>query len=1312
MKLKSSAKLGIGSLVIILLALSFSVAAPSYVETDKYKVIFEMESGMDKQTIYITIQNKQDSSDNLDMKTLITSTNFPADLIKDSRFYIQQKQEFKVPVYKTVCDPYTIKTKPNATYPDGLTMEYTNCTSVFDYDRTEERFVWKEKSLTYKQSSNQEYKEYWENVPILRAGLEKSVLKFKLEFNTPIVETGSGWGSSGRIYLDLNNQLFYDFEHSSWWNSSYANRTCWIISNPHQAAETNVTFKLSLNMSVFGIASENCTDAEWGTTSASVGYWNSTPCNNSGETNITWWVNAPSIATDNTTQICMYYDNAADTTDSSDITTVGVFGDDFDDNDTSDWSNNYLDCGQVPPVTCLMFQVDNGSAYSDSSATRGGHINISETTTSMSEFKVFWKQYIAPSFSKVMAELIDYQTGYYLTDIGYAFRLQYLDHTIKTFSYPAQTMRSSDTFTLLTGEWYNMEFARDRNGFWYMWYKDGALNLDTNTSNASYNAFRSVTINMGPSSKTDHLLITKWCRLCTLDRQAEEEVDATPPAILMTSPTNTSYVSKSISLNVDANEIIDKWMFELNNNGTNETFTPNITITAIEGSNTNLVWANDTSGNMNYTKVVFSVDTIAPSIDLLTPDNDAWVTTDSRNVTYQYEPSSNNYANCSLYSNRTGAWKNEQSNLTEITNASTNSIYETALTQQYAEILWNVECCDYLGNCAMNDTNRSYRVDVTHPDMFPFLPAGDFINNTFTNSLDYTIYYNDSFPNGGCKIELQTPINWDIHNTSSIVNGNNTISNYSSVIGEHYYYVACWDEASNYNTSDYYNFTFDNVTPNGIGFIDPTPANNTNLSQNNFLVNGSFNDTNPFSCWLEVVNVTGTINYTMTQNTGNATVWSHNLSGQNEAVINFTLYCNDSANNIGSTGTRSIRLDITNPTITLNSPANSTYQNTGILIAMTVSDLCLDTVIYSINSYTTNTTLTTPWDIDTTGFSEAETLFDIWANDTAGNMIGKQYNFTLDDTAPGYGNLTYTNPIDEGITQWIQIDVIDLYLDTVRIEMENSNRTMSYDSGNKYKYSLLKPVVVNTDIPFIIYINDSANNLNSTTGSFTILAVGPPGGGTGGGGGGGGGGIVFITEPANVSFAVYPEVIRLYGYENRSVTREITITNYAGRNISLIATRSCPDDPNIMCIADWLDVDNSINLKTLDIPAGSTKTFGLSVALPSGLLTGNYQGSIIFTEIETDQTATTRVDIIYGTIEAQIFGLPGMILENLFTLVYRFPNPLGPINGIPKGFVSFIVALIIGPGVLMKKKDRIGWGIVVFALIFLLMPFILPPWGV
>lgn len=103
------------------------------------------------------------------------------------------------------------------------------------------------------------------------------------------------------------------------------------------------------------------------------------------------------------------------------------------------------------------------------------------------------------------------------------------------------------------------------------------------------------------------------------------QVDTIFPIITIHSPTNITYYASAIDLNMTANEVIDTWLYDLNSGG-NTTFTPNTTITAQEGSNHLIVYANDTFGNMNSTDIYFTYLDV-PVVTVIEPQNNSNHTT-------------------------------------------------------------------------------------------------------------------------------------------------------------------------------------------------------------------------------------------------------------------------------------------------------------------------------------------------------------------------------------------------------------------------------------------------------------------------------------------------------------------------------------------------------------------------------------------------------------------------------------------------------------------------------------------------------------
>jgi hypothetical protein len=87
--------------------------------------------------------------------------------------------------------------------------------------------------------------------------------------------------------------------------------------------------------------------------------------------------------------------------------------------------------------------------------------------------------------------------------------------------------------------------------------------------------------------------------------------DTVAPEINISSPVaNVTYIVSSIDLKVASNEPVN-WTY--NYNGTNVSFTPNITLSLDNGNYVLEVWAEDASGNINSSSVVFDVNVASHS---------------------------------------------------------------------------------------------------------------------------------------------------------------------------------------------------------------------------------------------------------------------------------------------------------------------------------------------------------------------------------------------------------------------------------------------------------------------------------------------------------------------------------------------------------------------------------------------------------------------------------------------------------------------------------------------------------------------------
>lgn len=292
--------------------------------------------------------------------------------------------------------------------------------------------------------------------------------------------------------------------------------------------------------------------------------------------------------------------------------------------------------------------------------------------------------------------------------------------------------------------------------------------------------------------------------------------DSLPPLINITSPTNSTYNSSSIliSINSSSSDLDTIWFY----NGTgNQTYISALNWTFIEGPNTLLVYANDTSSNINSTNVIFTIDT-PPQITINQPA-DSNITT-NHNIEFDFNATdlTSSTLNCSIYIN--GILNTSNSSV--INNTSTNF----TLNLNDGNYNWSIRCLDSVSN-TNSSTNRTISVDTTTPAITINSP----LNSTYNSS---SILINISAT--------------DPHlNTTWFSNGTHNIT-YTSVTslpfsdGAHTIVAYANDTVSNQNNTAV-TFNVDTTAPSITGIVNITASNNSGigLQFNATDTNGIFN---------------------------------------------------------------------------------------------------------------------------------------------------------------------------------------------------------------------------------------------------------------------------------------------------------------------------------------------------------------------------------------------------------------------------------------------------------------------------------------
>jgi len=345
--------------------------------------------------------------------------------------------------------------------------------------------------------------------------------------------------------------------------------------------------------------------------------------------------------------------------------------------------------------------------------------------------------------------------------------------------------------------------------------------------------------------------------------------DITPPFIQIIYPENTTYNKIITELNYTVSDDADTCWYSTDNGATNTTITcgQNITgLTANEGSNTWIVWANDTAGNVNSSSVTFIVDTTAPSIQFVPP------TTESGTYNQNY-----------ILANVTAS---DSSGIDTITIYLYNS---TALvrvnTSSTSPFFWNIsDLVDgtYYLNASVNDTAGNYNTTETRTILLDTTPP----QVTILSPENKTYNYNNININVTANEDISTWIlNWNGTNQTFTPN-----ITYTFPDGQINLTIYAKDVAGNWNSS--------NVTFSVLSII-PFVEIKLNTSVVEYIygsINITWNVTNADSFELNVSNSTDLIYQNTTHFNGSVVLsnftslgtYTVSLSAENEGVTNST----------------------------------------------------------------------------------------------------------------------------------------------------------------------------------------------------------------------------------------------------------------------------------------------------------------------------------------------------------------------------------------------------------------------------------------
>jgi hypothetical protein len=312
----------------------------------------------------------------------------------------------------------------------------------------------------------------------------------------------------------------------------------------------------------------------------------------------------------------------------------------------------------------------------------------------------------------------------------------------------------------------------------------------------------------------------------------------------------------------------------------------------------------------------------------------------------------------------------------------------------------------------------------------------------------------------------------------------------------------CWvrkrvtDNACNIQTGTGHKWDLDRTAPL-LSIL--SPINNYNTSDAGLDINYTVNDTGVKgeSCWYSD-NSLGNNTLTNCANITNA-VWS-------EGAHDVTIWTNDSLGNLNSTNVH-FTIDLTPPTITINSPENKSYNSEEIIFNITAVDgkFEVSSCMYSLDGEL-NQTMTSSinyWETTNSSMTDDSHTVTFYCNDSLGNMNSSSVTFRVDTTAPEITMIHYPendgnevnvniSRCDQSIAVEILEDISGINESSVYAELRNStdlvkeiNLILATDqtgtAGGKIFYGTMDMQIPVGEYDLIVYSSDNLGNGGNKT---------------------------------------------------------------------------------------------------------------------------------------------------------------------------------------------------------------------------------------
>ena len=223
------------------------------------------------------------------------------------------------------------------------------------------------------------------------------------------------------------------------------------------------------------------------------------------------------------------------------------------------------------------------------------------------------------------------------------------------------------------------------------------------------------------------------------------------------------------------------------------------------------------------------------------------------------------------------------------------------------------------------------------------------------------------------------------------------------------------------------------------------------------------------------------INVSMDNSTGNH---NHLMGVASNGLHNVTFFCNDTTGNMNSTVSY-FSVDLTPPTITVQSPLNQTYNTASIWVNVTIDEDGNCNRSFDGGTNASMTTSSGVFNNFTSGLSEGRHNVTVWCKDRVGNRNSTTQYLGVDVSPPTISILSPRNVSYDETNIFLEYFVSDNFVGINATWFEYNGMNTSLSGNTSFV------AVPNTVSTLILWSNDSVGNPNHDSVTFTNDIVEP-----------------------------------------------------------------------------------------------------------------------------------------------------------------------------------------------------------------------------